>query len=1051
MADVEGLAFAEQQRVLICKIHGSGVRPEVEAIKRHLRGEGHYCKGRALKEAIVTLTQLPLKTCQELLDAHPPPAAQPLPAIPHLRVQDGWSCVLCDGSALTTSHFVRDRHAAKAHNLKPRAHCEDRPFWRACHLQSLFSMTGDVRYFQVTPRLSSREYEALHAIRSPNTRPVVSEDERSQYQADCFLESLQAQRKAHKTLVTGAANKVPDPARDDVGMEPWIKKLGLHQYVAGLHKDEMVASYRPPETEDDRALLDLREVSAELLRETWRWCQQGREQRLTEPQAARISSFWQAADPERKNNTFRRAIQPDTLETYVNHWTQLLTFVWNGWRGRLFTQSMAAIHEPIQSHSRPRAISSRTQHVVPRGEGSEELRGEDLDDGSGTSSDSEASSEHARCTVSDNPYVHFTKRLETSIQTFAQASAACSRSSDGNADRRWESLKPLATAVAVALVKQHLPGSPFDSPMLAYTAMLAIDCKTLAWEEPSSFNHHLSALIYCGQLWIFRFCCDNVDGRDQQAGEEDESDDGLDEQLDQHMRRYFSNTVSKPLSHLLLWRRRLFGIAPLTMVNRPATWDLARKTVTYQGVSVSMEDIRHMLQYTLSRARDLLSSRLMFGVDYLPRLMPAHLQENDNDRNIGWWFGKHAENSALLSGSETVLAEHVARTPELRNLYLEERTDASGAQRLLWRQSGVKYYRQCVQDFLRDMAVLIHFGAGPPVRAPEFLSPMWQNTEGLRHIQLRYGKVLIRLVEHKMMAVTGKNVNNIRFLPDDVGELLVNYLVYPLAILQSMAWQEDIALSISPYLWTDAAGTRWPAKQFATILKAACKRARVPEIGTGIWRQMSSAIINTHFDQSDRGCFAVAQDGEVVGDDIDEEGADFLAATLVSMSNHSLRTHRQAYANVSPFANVWDGKLIKSHRASEAWANFFGLGVDVGSLTETLKPSDGQKRRLSDTAEEHESARKVLNIGRPREKRHWTGATLLEQARKLYGKAGLQWKCPEQEQAMRLVANHAPEVLLVLATGSGKSLPFMLGSSLPEARTTIVIVPLVLLRLDLLR
>jgi len=46
---------------------------------------------------------------------------------------------------------------------------------------------------------------------------------------------------------------------------------------------------------------------------------------------------------------------------------------------------------------------------------------------------------------------------------------------------------------------------------------------------------------------------------------------------------------------------------------------------------------------------------------------------------------------------------------------------------------------------------------------------------------------------------------------------------------------------------------------------------------------------------------------------------------------------------------------------------------------------------------------------------------------------------------MRLVANHAPKVLLVLATGSGKSLSFMLRSSLPRARTTIVVVPLVLL------
>ena len=92
-----------------------------------------------------------------------------------------------------------------------------------------------------------------------------------------------------------------------------------------------------------------------------------------------------------------------------------------------------------------------------------------------------------------------------------------------------------------------------------------------------------------------------------------------------------------------------------------------------------------------------------------------------------------------------------------------------------------------------------------------------------------------------------------------------------------------------------------------------------------------------------------------------------------------------------------------------------------------------------------------MNNGWDHRKLHWTDTVLLEEARKLYKNGELQWKCPEQERALRLVANHAPEVLLVLATGSGKSLPFMVGSSLPGARATVVIVPLVLLRLDFLR
>ena len=148
------------------------------------------------------------------------------------------------------------------------------------------------------------------------------------------------------------------------------------------------------------------------------------------------------------------------------------------------------------------------------------------------------------------------------------------------------------------------------------------------------------------------------------------------------------------------------------------------------------------------------------------------------------------------------------------------------------------------------------------------------------------------------------------------------------------------------------------------------------------------------------------------------------------MSNHSLRTHRHAYANVSPFANVWDGKLKKSYRASEAWASFFGLGPQEEGLCDATPPAE---RSHPGAAEEQRMARKILSIGRERPKRHWSGPALLEEARRLYKDESLRWRCPEQEQAMRLVANHAPEVLLVLATGSGKSLPFMLGSRLPGA------------------
>jgi len=56
---------------------------------------------------------------------------------------------------------------------------------------------------------------------------------------------------------------------------------------------------------------------------------------MTDSQAARFSSFWHNADPEGKERTFRRSVQQDTLEAYLDHWALILTFFSNGCEGKL--------------------------------------------------------------------------------------------------------------------------------------------------------------------------------------------------------------------------------------------------------------------------------------------------------------------------------------------------------------------------------------------------------------------------------------------------------------------------------------------------------------------------------------------------------------------------------------------------------------------------------------------------------------------------------------------------------------------------------------------
>ena len=72
-------------------------------------------------------------------------------------------------------------------------------------------------------------------------------------------------------------------------------------------------------------------------------------------------------------------------------------------------------------------------------------------------------------------------------------------------------------------------------------------------------------------------------------------------------------------------------------------------------------------------------------------------------------------------------------------------------------------------------------------------------------------------------------------------------------------------------------------------------------------------------------------------------------------------------------------------------------------------------------------------------------------ARQLYIDEALQWKSAMQERAAVTVMSGSEQVVVVLGTGEGKSLLFMLPCVLPDAGIIILILPLVSLRGDLLR
>jgi superfamily II DNA helicase RecQ len=85
--------------------------------------------------------------------------------------------------------------------------------------------------------------------------------------------------------------------------------------------------------------------------------------------------------------------------------------------------------------------------------------------------------------------------------------------------------------------------------------------------------------------------------------------------------------------------------------------------------------------------------------------------------------------------------------------------------------------------------------------------------------------------------------------------------------------------------------------------------------------------------------------------------------------------------------------------------------------------------------------------GQMRRKGAYSAADLLAVARRLYNAPDIQLRVPGQRDGLLIVMGPHPaeQVVLVIRTSSGKSLIFMVGASVTDARTTILVLPMVIL------
>lgn len=1053
MANTTGFFFNQDHQIIICQACSTCVNPLSTALERHLRGSPHRLTGAVLKATLQQLSSYEARSAEDLKQnkpAVPAHGGRPIKRIEHLAAYRGWRCLAKPNCGYCTRvRKAMQKHVAAQHRSIARPRGGEGPApWQQCTLQTYFTAKGLIDYFVVADdggdsgdgdgdgdgdcsgggggnrSSSSREGERR-------------EDERNGPEREAFgilKDDIKAARQSLRAQGGVVRNPGDGPASEEV---PWLQMTQFPHHLAGLADEDIRSSIALPSRRrrmpsggdyddddggDDADLVRVLAAADAVLQRAYRLCSDRTpESRMTYQRALVLSDFLgsmisrtgSAPASSSRSRGFRYMKRPSTLTSYFNTTKQLLAYYYR--------------------------VVYREDGHFPRGSPDQRVPQSVIEQ----TAEQEAATREIEAALA---------RLAATGGNHDNAGEGNSNNDDGGGEggARREALQRAVRRLLLAFITQRVGSRPFRSTVLSFCAMLSRKKPASAaqgvvagsrdeermgvWEEPGNFNSRLSALIWVAQMLLFEHACD-LSGDD---------DDRVLEILDGLCQSYLRIHAESAFGLMLGWRSYLFEVARHSVSRHQAVWSPDGQVVTYQGVSITLDQVTQLVRSEYQQAYDLLHSELLLGADNLDPLEAWRLTDDLDLGTFGGSWVTLAANSDVVAGAEHALLRTIWANATLREKFFLTNTAARGRngngqeeEKTILNTKAMAVYEAYVQEFLKHLLVLCHVAPAPPLRAPEILSATWRNTARRRHIFIWQKLVLLHVQYHKSQAQTGRYKENARFLPRAVGDLLLPYIAYVLPLRQLFLRQKAPDALISPYLWSDLDGTVWPDGSVTSCLRQACGRAGMPKLGVAAWRQFAATITKEKFAPGEAANFDI-ENGLEPEDPVEDEAE---LAALAEMSNHGYRTFNHAYAGTTTLTMT--SLLHRGLRASESWRGLFrfdavllGKRPRAVSETESLRLLESVKRRTF----------------RPRGA--FAEAELLAAARRLYNAPKFRFRTPGQRAALTAVmgpgsASHE-QVVLVLGTGSGKTLVAMVSAVLADEGTTVLVVPTIALRVNMM-
>ncbi|KAM7210245.1 hypothetical protein V8F06_014373 [Rhypophila decipiens] len=708
------LVYDRAHQVIICKRCQTCVGPSRSGVELHLRRKPHFLTGQRLKAWLAYTSSLTaLRSHEELRLTKPKKGGG---RIAHLRVWSGYWCAACErnGDQFATTHLPRMRDHMARHR-DPDEHPPNTPLvlWEECQLQTFFAARSRVDYFVVA---STDDGGALGRKQRGNEGNGEGGSRRQE-------ENSKDREEVHSC---GEA--------DEAGTAS--KRL-----FERLESD-LVNAQRSATGGGDHVVEDF---DSKMSRVPWLE-RTGFPAHLAGLRDKEISTSYQLPRPDREDEADLRRIS-DAAEGMLRDAYELCNDKSPECR---MTQQRANILNEFYSGASGKADAFRSfknpSTLMKYFSTFKKLL-----------------MYYFRVVGSADG--HFT-RTQSEQRLPAEAIERTSRQRQAEDEVRTAlkdddeaALRHSIRRLCLALICHNVGSKPYRSPVLSFCAMLGRRGDGL-WHEPGNFNSHLSALTWTAQLVIFNYTCFH----------EEEDERQIPILLSRICQKFFQQLAETPFGHILQWRLYLFKVAKAAISQYSARWSLDGQTVEYRGLELSMSQVSELVRSEFAQAKELLYNELFFGERGLITINSWQLNDDLDADDLGHSWLDNRGNASIIGTSGVALLQRIQTNPKLRSIFIVE-AGHGDSERASLSTTAIAIYEASAQEFLRRLLVLCHITSGQPLREPELLSITWKNTVRLRHIFIWERLVMIRTQYHKGQQQSGIYRENIRFLPESVGNL----------------------------------------------------------------------------------------------------------------------------------------------------------------------------------------------------------------------------------------------------------------------------------------